>query len=69
MRVADSLGEAITSGPVRTEIGRVWKLMNALERKPYIEKAQRVEEMKMSSTNGDDDGGGKKAAVGVAAIT
>lgn len=71
LRVADSLGQVITSGPVRTELQRLWKVMNALERKPYMKKAERVQALKAPSKNDaeDSDNGGKKSAEAVAAST
>lgn len=57
MRIADSLNQPITSMYVRRETQRTWKLMNALERKPYIDKAERVKEMTVSKSNSDGKAG------------
>jgi len=62
IRIADSLKEPITSWPVRVEVQRVWKVLNALERKPYIEKAERVKQLKVGSVGDINDGGKKPAA-------
>lgn len=46
LRIGDDLQQPYTANVVRKEVQRLWKLQNALERKPYIEKAERVKQVK-----------------------
>jgi hypothetical protein len=45
LRIAEALQQPYTANVVRKEVQRIWKLQNALERKPYTEKAERVKQL------------------------
>lgn len=65
-RIADSMHLDVNSITVARQVQRVWKQQNALERRPYIFKAERVAALKngMTSvtTNDGNEGNKKKSA-------
>ena len=51
LRISQDLQQPLESSQVRQEVVRIWKMTNPLERKPFVDKAERVKSIKSNDAN------------------
>jgi hypothetical protein len=62
LRISQDLQQPLESSQVRKEVVRIWKIMNPVERRPFVDKAERVQKLKRNDANES----GKVSAVAAA---
>lgn len=62
LRISQDMQQPLESSQVRKEVVRIWKMMNPVERRPFVDKAEKVQKMKRNDANES----GKVSAVAAA---